>query len=337
MAVLVAAGTAARRGILLRDAEAIERLATVTTVALDKTGTLTRGTPAVCGVLPAQGWEEAAVLQVAAQAEHGSEHPLGAAILQAAGPVPVLSGDLRAVPGAGVVFTPESGPVLLVGTAGLLRAHGVGAGPLAATSATVAHVARGGRWLGAILLGDEPRPEAATVVAMLAWAGLEPVMLTGDWDGPAQAVAAATGIPAARVHAGLSPLAKGEWLVAAEAAGARVAFVGDGLNDGPALAGASVGISLAGATDVALSAAHVVLTGGLERLPEAIHLGRRARRVMQQNLIWAIGYNLVALPMAIAGIASPQVAAAAMVLSSLSVVLNSLRLASPDAVGKTET
>jgi heavy metal translocating P-type ATPase len=328
MAVLVAAGSAARRGILLRDAEAIERLATVTVVALDKTGTLTEGSPTVSGVVPADGCEAATVLRVAAQAERDSEHPLAAAILQAAGPVPVVTGDLRAVPGAGLVFTPETGPIVLVGSAALLRAHGVVPGPMAATAATVAHVARGGRWLGAILLGDRPRPEAAAVMADLTAAGLRPVMLSGDGTGPALAVAAAVGVAPEHVHAALSPLAKGEWITAAEAAGARVAFVGDGLNDGPALAGASVGISLAGATDVALSAAHVVLTAaGLARLPEAIRLSRRARRVMRQNLAWAIGYNLVALPLAIAGLATPLVAAAAMVLSSLSVVLNSLRLA----------
>jgi heavy metal translocating P-type ATPase len=328
MAVLVAAGAAARRGILLRDAEAIERLATVTTVALDKTGTLTRGMPSVCDVVPAPGGEAASVLRLAAQAERGSEHPLAAAILQAAGSGPVVDGDVRAVPGAGVIFTPARGPVVLVGTASLLRAHEVEPGALPATAATVAHVAQGGRWLGAILLADTPRPEAAAVVAALTEAGLDPVMVSGDGPGPALRVAAAVGIPAARVHAGLSPLAKGDWLAAAEARGERVAFVGDGLNDGPALAGASVAISLAGATDVALSAAHVVLTAGLERLPEAIRWARRTRRVMQVNLAWAIGYNVVALPLAAAGWAPPLVAAAAMVLSSLSVVLNSLRLAS---------
>jgi P-type E1-E2 ATPase len=299
----------------------------VTTVALDKTGTLTLGRPEVCGVIPADGSDAATVLTVAAQAELGSEHPLAAAIVTAAGPVLVRAGDLQAVPGSGVVFRPEGGGIVLVGSTALLQSHGVQPGSLPPTSATVAHVARDGRWLGAILLGDRPRPEAAAVMTALGDLGLTCVMLTGDRAEAAAGMAGATGIPLDRVHAGLSPLAKGEWIQAAEAAGQLVAFAGDGLNDGPALAGASVGISLAGATDVALSAAHVVLTAaGLQRLPETVALARWTRGVMRQNLVWAIGYNLVAVPLAVSGLATPLVAAAAMVLSSLSVVANSLRL-----------
>lgn len=327
MAVLVAAGSAARRGILFRDSESIERLATATMVALDKTGTLTLGQPRVLGVVAASGERADTVLAAAAIAETGSEHPLAGAILDAAGGPRPSAGDIQAVPGAGVLWQAPGEAAILVGSAAFMQTHGVTAGDVAAEGATLVHVARGGRWLGAIRLGDSLRPETPAVIGALRQTGLPVAMLTGDNAWAAESVAEAAGMALPAVHAGMSPLDKGDWIQAAERDGVRVAFVGDGLNDGPALAGASVAVSLAGATDVAVSAAHVVLNvEGIARLPEAVDLARRTRRVMRQNLAWAIVYNLVAVPLAIAGIATPLMAAAAMVFSSLSVVANSLRL-----------
>ncbi len=191
-------------------------------------------------------------------------------------------------------------------------------------------VARGGRPLGGLLLRDEPRPEARAVLARLAALGVQVVLLSGDRAPAARAVAGELGI--ARCHAPLSPLEKGEWLQ--RHAAERPAMVGDGVNDAPALAGAWVGISVAGATDVAVGAAGVaLLDAGLTRLPDALWLARRTLRTIRQNLFWAFAYNTVGIPVAALGWLDPMLAAGAMAASSLFVVGNSLRLARAGGAG----
>jgi heavy metal translocating P-type ATPase len=325
MAVVVAAGRAASRGILFRDAAVIERAAAVTSVLLDKTGTLTMGRPAVVDVLPVAPYRREEVLALAAIAEAGSEHPIARAILSAAAP-PREPGVTRVVPGGGVVRRGADGRELRAGTRAFLEAEGVRGITDPPAPATVVHVADGATWAGTILVADPLRDGAAGAVAALRALGLRVGLVTGDRAAVAEEVARAAGID--EVHAGRAPEEKARLVTAAQERGEVVAFAGDGLNDGPALAAADAGVAVEDATDVARAAAAVTLrSGGVERLAEALALARATRRTMRQNVAWAIGYNLVAIPAAIAGLVSPALAALAMAASSLSVIASSLRLA----------
>lgn len=195
---------------------------------------------------------------------------------------------------------------------------------------TVAYVAVDGILAGTLLMGDTTRPEARGVVARLAALGVESAVVSGDAAAPVGRAAADAGVPAVRAHHGLSPEAKAELLVSWRAAGVETAMVGDGLNDAPALTAAGVGIALGTGTDVALEAADVALSGSdLRGVPEAFLIARRARRVVRQNLLWALGYNLAAVPLAMAGLVHPALAAGAMALSSVSVLLNATRAGVP--------
>jgi len=318
MALVVAAGRAAREGIVFRDGEAIERAASVRAVSFDKTGTLTAGAPRVLRVLT--DGDAAEVLRVAARAEAGARHPIGRAIVEAAGGA-TASGETTVVPGLGVRWIgSENGEEVLVGRAELLREAGVEVG--ASSARTVAHVARAGVWLGAIELLDPLRPGSEGAVRALRAEGMDLEILTGDAEAPARRVAAAVGIDA--VHAGLRPEEKAARIASRPA---PTAFVGDGVNDGPALAAAHLGVAATGATDVALATAQLALrSGGVERLPRALGLARRTVQVMRQNLGWALAYNAIALPAAVLGLVHPAAAALAMAASSISVVLSSLRL-----------
>jgi Cu+-exporting ATPase len=339
-AIMVGTGRGAEHGVLIRSAGALERLHQVDTVVLDKTGTLTRGRPEVTDVIGA-GADADEVLSLAAAAEQASEHPLGEAIVRRAKErglalPPVV--EFTAVPGRGIDALAPDGRILL-GNRLLMDERGVEvdalrerAGALAAEGRTIVYVAFAGRLLGLVAVADPLKPEAPAVVSRLRGLGLEVVMLTGDQRGTAEAVARRAGIEA--VMAEVLPEAKAAAIRGLREAGRRVAMVGDGLNDAPALAQADVGIAMGSGTDVAMEAADVTLMrGDLRGLLAAIELSRRTIRVVKQNLVWAFGYNVVLIPVAagllypVTGVLlSPVLAGAAMAFSSVSVVTNSLRL-----------
>jgi Cu+-exporting ATPase len=336
-AILVASGSAARRGILFKGATALEAVGRLDAFVFDKTGTLTLGRPAVTSVVPAPGFTREDVLRLAAAVERSSEHPLARAIVASAPDGPAAS-DFDARPGLGAVGRLD-GREVAVGNRAFFLLLDVSFAPLqrdltAATAQgeTVVLVAVDGRFAGLLTLADPPRPEAARVVAELRRLDLGVRMLTGDDASTAAAVASRIGIDLDRVQAEVMPADKAAAIRELQKAG-RVAMVGDGINDAPALTQADVGIALHQGADVAIEAADVVLMNtDLGRVSEAVRIGRAARRVIHQNFAWAFGYNALLIPLA-AGLLRPwgldlhpMAAAAAMALSSLTVVLNSLRL-----------
>ncbi len=339
-AIMVGTGRGAEEGILIRGGEALELAARVDAVVFDKTGTLTRGRPVVGRVMPVPDLEADKVLDLAASVERGSEHPLAAAVIAAAGekdlgrqPVEAF----EAVPGLGVRGR-VNGRTVLVGKPALLTEAGVEVGDFGDDTDSMAaariYVAVEGRLAGALSVMDEVKPDAAETVARLIAQGIEVWLVTGDQPGPAQAVARSVGIAPERVMAEVLPGGKADAVARIQAQGRRVAMVGDGINDAPALAQADVGIAIGTGADVALEASDITLVGGDPRGAEAaIALSRRTLRVIRQNLAWAFGYNIVLIPVAMgllypaAGVTlNPAMAAAAMALSSVSVVTNSLRL-----------
>jgi Cu+-exporting ATPase len=345
MAVVVASGHAARLGILFKGGEALQRAAELDAVVLDKTGTLTRGRPRVQAASWAVGTDARPALAAALLAvERVSAHPLAAALVEWAA-AEVASQDatsataVRMTPGSGVEGT-VGGTAVLVGSARFLSARGIAGPELAALEAGLpdrggsrVFVAVAGRAALGLEVGDEVLPEAVHVVAALRAAGVGVQILSGDRQGAVDRVAREVGISNARGD--LRPEDKVACVRELERR-ARVAMVGDGVNDAPALAQASLGIALASGSDVAVEAADVTLLAGrLHALPAALQLARRTRRVMWQNLGWAFAYNVVALPLAAGALRpvglelSPAVASAAMAASSLTVVANSFRLALP--------
>jgi len=334
-ALTTALGGAARRGIFFRDATALERAADVGVVAFDKTGVMTDGRLKVQGTRVAPGWTEDQLLAVAASAELPSEHALGRAIVAAARSRGLAIREpqgFRNVPGGGVEATVE-GRGVLVGSEAFLRARGVVV-PEAPSSdnCTLAVVAVDGVFAGFVEAGDTVRPEAAGAAEQLGEMGIRCAVVSGDRPGPVARAAAAAGLPFAAGLAGLSPDGKASLLTAWRAAGESVAMVGDGVNDAPALAAADLGIALGTATDVAIETADVALAGeDLFAVPAALALARRARRVVRQNLAWALLYNAAAVPLAMAGFIHPAVAALAMACSSTSVLVNALRAGPPSA------
>jgi Cu+-exporting ATPase len=337
VAILAGTGSAARKGILVKGGDILERMHTVDTVVLDKTGTLTTGRMSVLEKIPndAAGVSDRELLQHAASVEQASEHLLGAAIVIYAREqdIPLLrSGSFQAVPGQGASALVE-GTRGLVGKAELLMSDGVrvpedlrsAASGLEANGRTVVYVSRGPEVLGIIGLMDVPRSDAASTVSRLQKAHIGTVMITGDNPQTAAAIGKTTGIE--RVMAGVMPQRKAEEILTLRRSGKVVAMVGDGINDAPALATADVGIAMASGSDIAVESAHVViLRSDLASVADAFDLARRTFRVIRQNLFWAFFYNVCAIPLAMAGILSPIVAAAAMSVSSVTVVLNSLRL-----------
>ena len=337
-AVLVATGTAALDGILVRDAAALEAAGQVDVVLLDKTGTLTTGMPVVKEVFdepigPAT-LDDKEVLRLAASAEQFSQHPLAKAIVAKAKErgLTLLDPDsYESRAGLGVTARME-GRTIRVGSTAFLSDAGIDteavrerAERLADDGQTVVLLAVENECAGVIGLTDQVRPEAPQAVDRLARLGVATAMITGDHARTATAVAASTGI--AEVHAEMTPESKLADVESRRKGGQRVAFVGDGINDAPALAAADVGITFATATDVAIGAADIaILHHDLNRIPAVIELARRSVRIIKQNLFWAFFYNVCAIPLAATGRISPGVAAAAMMFSSISVVLNSLRL-----------
>jgi Cu+-exporting ATPase len=341
-AIMVGTGKGAEAGILVRDGAALESAERIGTVVLDKTGTVTRGAPSLRSVQPAGGLSEAELLSVAAAAERGSEHPLAEAVVRGAEERGLLVGSAQrfeAIPGGGVRASVD-GREVRIGTEPFLAAEGVDVAPLAAVAAAEAAegrtpvlVAVEGRPAGVLSLADPVKPESAEAVRRLRAAGVDVWMITGDRAAVAAAIGAEVGIGPDRILAEVRPEAKAARVADLQARG-RVAMVGDGINDAPALAGADLGIAIGTGADVAVQASDVTLVGDdLRAVPAAIRLSRATMRTIRQNLGWAFGYNVLLIPVA-AGLLypltgwllSPALAAGAMALSSVSVVTNSLRL-----------
>ena len=339
-AITVGVGRAARGGVLFRNATVLEAAARVDLVVFDKTGTLTEGRPSVTDIIPAAAVTEAELLQLAAAADAQSEHPLAVAVVEAAKTraVPIdRPSDFEAIPGHGVRASVGARAVL-VGNRKLLERYGVApqleaeAERLRAQAKTAVHVAADGRMLGLIAVADRIRPTARDAVTALHHLGVRVLLLTGDSRATAEAVARTLGID--EVRAEVLPGDKAAEVRRLQEQGRRVAMVGDGVNDAPALAAASVGIAIGAGTDVAIETAGIILMkDDPADVPAALALARRVRRKIKQNLFWAAIYNVVAIPLA-AGVLYPSFgillkpawAALAMSASTVTVTVNALLL-----------
>lgn len=340
-AIMVGTGRAARLGILVKDAKSLELMGRVKTMLLDKTGTLTQARSVITDLIPSDNSDRNELLQLASSIEKLSEHPLGRPIIERAADVGLATlplTDFMQVPGAGIRAT-ANGELLLAGNARLMSELGPGLGEkenalsekLSLEGKTVLWFSLGKRILGAIALQDPLKPDAKEAMAALHEAGLRLVMLTGDQELTARAIARQAGID--EVRAGLKPEDKARILEEFRKGGNLVAMVGDGINDAPALAAADVGIAIGTGTDVALGSADIVLSQNrLTGLADARRLSQAVIRNIHQNLFWAFIYNTLGIPIA-AGlfypfgiILNPMVSAAAMSLSSVCVVTNALRL-----------
>lgn len=309
LVVSIATERAARGGVLVKDRLALESMRTIDTVLFDKTGTLTKGEPTVTGIEPQHGHQEDAVLALAAAAEADSEHPLAKAIIAAArsrGLDRPRASNFSSSPAVGVKATVD-GVVVEVGGPYLLEQHGLDELPVAIDwrnqGAIILHVLTDGSVLGALRLADEIRAESYEAVNALHAAGAQVVMITGDAQAVAHTVAAELGID--RVFAGVRPEDKAAKVAELQAEGRKVAMIGDGVNDAPALARADVGIAIGAGTDVAIGSAGVILASSDPRsVLSVIDLSRASYRKMKQNLWWAGGYNLISVPLA-AGVLAP--------------------------------
>ncbi len=333
-ALMVGTGVAARHGILIRDAGALEQARNLRLVAFDKTGTLTEGKPVVAALHAVDG-DDPAALRFAAALQAGSQHPLAAAIRARAGDIalpPVK--DFRDFAGRGICGTVE-GRHLLFGNLRLLQEHGVDATPLRALAGEQAAQGRTVSWLaddhskqllGLFAFGDEPKPTSAAAIVRLKQMGLRVAMLSGDSVAAATAVAARLGID--EVRASLLPEDKSAALAdLKQAAGGDIAMVGDGVNDAPALAASDLGIAMGSGTDAAMQTAGITLMRGDPLLvADAIGIARATDARIRQNLVWAFIYNVVGIPLAAFGLLDPVLAGAAMALSSVSVLANALLL-----------
>ena len=349
-AIMAGTGIAAKRGILIKDAEALEIAHSITTIAFDKTGTLTEGRPAVVALEPLE-IDRRELLRRAAALQQGSSHPLAQAVLTLAaseGVTALEASEAKALPGRGVQATVD-GRALYLGSSRLMDELGVSTQPLAARAQALADQGRTVSWLaieaagarrlaGLLAFGDAVKAGARDAIALLHRQGVKTVMLTGDNRGSAQAAAQALGIDETRAE--VLPADKAQVVAGLKGPGKVVAMVGDGINDAPALAAADVGIAMATGTDVAMHTAGVTLMRGDPTLiADAIDISRRTYRKILQNLFWAFIYNVVGIPLAAFGFLNPVIAGAAMALSSVSVVTNALLLrrwkppASPGGTG----
>ena len=332
-ALVAGTGAAARAGILIRDIETLERADEIGTVAFDKTGTLTEGKPRVTQIVALDG-DADRLLSLAASIETRSEHPLGRAVVERTKdpgqPLPDAA-NVSAIAGEGLAGTVD-GRRVAVGNARLAAREGMEAREIDSLKAslgaagTVAYVMVDGKLAGGLLFADEARPEAAAVIAELKGRGLRTMMLTGDNIGIGTALGESIGME--EVRAGLLPEEKLEIVRSLSGdPGRRLAFVGDGVNDGPALAAAHLGIAMSSGADVAREAAAITLMRpDLRLVPASLDIAHATRRTIRQNLAWAFVYNIIGIPLAALGFLSPIVAGAAMAFSSVSVVTNSALL-----------
>jgi heavy metal translocating P-type ATPase len=327
-AIMAGTGRAAELGVLFKGGEVFEAARGADIVLLDKTGTVTEGVMRLAEVVPVAGVEADEVLAIAAAAETGSEHPIALAVLEAAQErgVEVPAGSDHAVePGTGALAVVEGVEMRVGRPDGLPPELTAAVSGLAAQGRSPFGVWRDGRAVGVVAVSDRVKPEAAEVVERLRHVGMQVALVTGDRRATADAVAAETGID--RVSAEVFPDGKVDEVERLQREGHRVVFVGDGLNDAPALAKADVGVAMGGGTDVALAAAEVNLLGGsLASVADALDLARRTYRIIAENLFWAFIYNVVMIPLAVVGVLDPMWAAGAMALSSVTVVVNALRL-----------
>lgn len=333
-AIMVGTGMGAEHGILIKDATSLQTMLDVDTIIFDKTGTITKGKPSVTEVITTGSLSGDELLRLAAGGETGSEHPLGQAIVHAARErelSPEEPSDFQAIPGKGI-RAKIAGKNLLLGNRKLLNEAEIqidGAESMLAEleeqGKTAMLVAVDGRLAGIIAVADTVKEDSRRAIAALAKAGLTTAMLTGDNERTAKTIAQQVGID--QILAQVLPDQKEAEVRRLQQAGRVVAMVGDGINDAPALAQANVGIAIGTGTDIAIEASDITLIrGDLTSVVTAIRLSRHTFKIIRQNLFWAFAYNVLAIPIASSGSLSPAIAALAMALSSVSVLLNSLRL-----------
>src|SRR5512140_492034 len=333
-AIMVGTGVGAAKGILLRNADSLERARRIRTLILDKTGTITEGKPAVTDVVPLNDIDREQLLRYAASLERRSEHPLALAIADhgASSGIDMMEvASFHAVAGFGVVGV-VGGDAVVAGNAALMHEHGIDisrgeetTSALAREGKTIVLLAVNGSLAGIVAVADRIKPSSADAVRKLRSLGIDVVMVTGDSEQAARHIAGQANIE--KVIAEVRPDQKAAIVKAVQAEGKTVAMAGDGINDAPALAQADVGIAMGTGTDVAMEAADITLVrGDLASLADAIYLSSRTVRTIRQNLFWAFIYNVIGIPLAALGLLNPMFAAAAMAFSSVSVVSNSLRL-----------
>ena len=333
-ALMVGTGRAAENGILFRSGAALQALVDADVIAFDKTGTLTAGSTQLTGMTVAPDYDENEVLRLAAAVENASEHPLAAAVVEAArarGLDLPPADHFEAVVGRGVVARALDREIV-VGSPAMMLERGIALEALETDAARVENaaetaivVAIDGKLAGLLAISDPLKENSAATIAQLRQFGLEPLMLTGDNERTARAIAARVGIT--EVEAGLLPDTKLERIRRHQQEGQKVVMVGDGINDAPALTQADVGIAIGTGTDIAIEAADVtVVRGDLDSVVRAVRIARRTFTIIRQNLFWAFFYNIVAVPIAVLGLLHPVIAEMAMAMSSLTVVANALRL-----------
>jgi Cu+-exporting ATPase len=339
-AIIVGTSAAASLGVLIKNAESLERLQRVDTIIFDKTGTLSLGTPAIATVTPLNGFAEERMVQLAVALESRSEHPAGSAFREYAKRQGIDGGEVEqftSLPGKGLSGIVSGEPVI-VGSRGYMEENSIDCSAATAMSASgdtgiLVYIAVSGKLAGIVALADSIKPSAYEAVAALRAKGYRIILLSGDRDEAVRGLAKELGID--QVAGRMFPADKEAYVKRLEAEGHPVAFVGDGVNDGPALASASAGIAIGTGTDVAKEAADILLIGGdLNGIVRLIVLSRRIIGVIRQNLFWAFVYNMIGIPLAALGLLNPMFAASAMALSSVSVVSNSLRLKNVDKIRK---